>query len=106
MDYNKLEGKIYGERLGNQAEYWYITAEWIPKDGLGKPKPKRNLLMGPYNSRESAESVAFGKLGNIPFEIDNYPSRDRNKVGQMARARKLNQGKSVDDALQRMKRKV
>lgn len=108
MDYAKAESQLYGGQrpLGRQYEYWYITAEWIPKDGAGRPKPRKKLLMGPYASEDSAQAVANEKLGNIPFEIESYNSRDRNKVAQMKRARSLNQGDGLDRSLQRMKRKI
>ena len=105
MDYNKLEGKIYGERLGNQAEYWYITAEWIPKDGMGKPKPKRSCLLGPYASSEAAEKIAFERLGNIPYELVPMSTRDRSAATQRLRAMKLNNGNDLDSALQRVSHK-
>lgn len=105
MDYNKLEGKIYGERLGNQAEYWYITAEWIPKDGMGKPKPKRSVLLGPYSDEAKCDSIALQRLGNISYEIIALPTRDRSKATQMLRAKKLNAGQDLDSALQRVRHK-
>jgi hypothetical protein len=105
MDYNKLEGKIYGERLGNQSEYWYITAEWIPKDGLGKPKPKRSVLLGPYSSESIANDTGMQRLGNISFEVIPLRTRDRGKATQQLRAMKLNSGQDLDSALQRVSHK-
>lgn len=109
MDYNKLESSIYknpADRMGNQLEYWYITAQWIPKDGLGKPKPMRSVLLGPYPSEDKANEIGMGKLGNIPFELIPLPTRDRGKATQMLRAKKLNSGQDLNQSLSRVSHKI
>jgi hypothetical protein len=106
MDYNKYEAKLYGDKLGHQAEYAYITAEWIPKDGMGRPKPKRSVLLGPYPTEDKANEVGMQQLGNIPFEVIMLPTRDRGKATQMLRARKLNSGQDLDQSLQRVRHKT
>lgn len=105
MDYTKAADQLYGGKnmpMRNQATYWYITAEWIPKDGFGRPKAPKSVLLGPYPSEDVASTTGMDRLGNIMFEVIELPTRDRGKATQLLRARKLNSGSGLDNALRRV----
>jgi hypothetical protein len=96
MNMDKAEQALYGDKIGVQSQYYYVTTVWQGK----------SVLLGPYSTEEKANEVGFsGKLSGT-FEIISLPTRDRGKATQMLRARKLNTGSNLGQALQRVRHKI
>lgn len=92
---DKAEKKLYGEHLGNQFQYYYIVAVC---DG-------KKCVLGPYATEEKANKVGFSKLDSF-FDIIPLCTRDRGRAVQQLRARDLNSGSTLSQALQRTSHKL
>ena len=71
--------------------YFYI---WAEEEG-------RNVLLGPYDSREEANRAAWQQL-NCHFEIVELPSRDRGRATQIMKAKKLEKTQNLSQSLERV----
>jgi len=84
----------YGEEEG---KYWfYSTIE---------PTTQRLVVMGEFDSRETATREAFGRLSNS-FEVFSMPTKDRAKATQHAKYVMFNRGESLEKAIRRAKHQI
>ena len=71
--------------------YFYI---WASDQG-------RNVLLGPYDTREEANRAAWQQL-NCYFEIVELPTRDRGRATQIMKAQKLERTQDLSQSLDRV----
>ena len=60
----------------------------------------QDILDGPFEDYTKAMNEAM--LGNCPFDIPNFPTRDRGLATQMYKRTKLVSGQGLDSSLERM----
>lgn len=63
---------------------------------------ERTVLIGPYDSRQEANDVGYGKVGGY-FDVVELMTRDRSRASQMVKEMKLEKTGDIDKALERVK---
>ena len=78
-----------------QRDFYYVV--WHKADG-------QDILDGPFNTHDEAMREAM--IGNCPFDIPNFPTRDRALATQMYKRNKLVSGQGLDNSLERIGHQV
>jgi hypothetical protein len=92
---NELTPEMPESASRNDTKYF-----WIIGDYQGK-----TLVYGYELTSEAAWAKGYQNL-DCPFDILPYYSKDKAKVSAHLKARKLEGGSGIDNALQRMKHKI
>lgn len=104
LDYfKKFSGSIGdnegGEsRVGGQSGgrvYWFVYGR----------QGEKQILAGPYNSREEAVRAAGQRLSGWSYKILGMPTKDRGKARRML-AHEVAKGGQLSESLKRMQREV
>jgi hypothetical protein len=95
----KLDQKLEQRMNSRNREYYYLVGS--APDRSGKMK---SFLLGPYPDYEKATRVAESKR-LTSFSVENFPSSDLSRVGQILKARRLHSGASMADIFERTRHK-
>lgn len=90
------QGKFRKERVARAGfkKYYYVV--WHNNG--------QDVLDGPFD--DYTKAMNEGMLGNCPFDIPDFPTRDRALATQMYKRNKLVSGQGLDSSLERMGHQV
>lgn len=63
-----------------------------------------DVLSGPFLSAQEANTEGF--RANCPFDLFNYPTRDRAKATQMYKRERFTQGVGLAESLEKVKHQI